>query len=74
MFFRKKYIDQRLNPESASDSLNASAPKKTNPTTVEDTILMKVAEKLSGYKSKANEELLSNQMLVGIPEVDLGIE
>jgi hypothetical protein len=35
---------------------------------------MKVAEKLSGFKSKANEELLSNQMLVGIPEVDLGIE
>jgi hypothetical protein len=71
--FRRKFIDQRLNRES--DSLDASAQqKKDKPTTVEDEILMKVAEKLSGFKSKVDEELLSNQMLVGIPEVDLGIE
>jgi hypothetical protein len=40
----------------------------------EDEILFMAAEKVKKYKSKRNEELLSNQMLVGIPEVDLGIE
>lgn len=35
---------------------------------------MKAAESVKGYVSKRSEELLSNQMLVGIPEVDLGIE
>jgi hypothetical protein len=48
--------------------------KKLRAESIEDQILMKAAEKLSGFKSKLNEELLSNQMLVGIPEVDLGIE
>ncbi|KAI6183079.1 hypothetical protein M3Y97_00449700 [Aphelenchoides bicaudatus] len=70
----KKFIDQRLNFESAGNSIDASNQKKANPATVEDEILMKVAEKLSGYKSKTNDELMSNQMLVGIPEVDLGID
>uniref|UniRef100_A0A914CBA2 Uncharacterized protein n=1 Tax=Acrobeloides nanus TaxID=290746 RepID=A0A914CBA2_9BILA len=40
---------------------------------MEDQILYKAAEKLKGYSSKSNDELLSNQMLVGIPEVDLGL-
>ena len=30
------------------------------------------AEKVKKQNSKTNDELLSNQMLVGIPEVDLG--
>lgn len=41
---------------------------------VEDEILLRAAEKMRGFSSKKDDELLSNQMLAGIPEVDLGIE
>jgi hypothetical protein len=73
LFFRKKYIDQRLSREQQA-SASTNAPDKSAFTTPEDMILMKAAEKLRSFKSKAGAELLSNQMLVGIPEVDLGIE
>lgn len=36
--------------------------------------LYALPEHLKKYQSKKNEEMLSNQMLVGIPEVDLGME
>lgn len=39
----------------------------------EDRLLFKAAEKVRSYRSVRNDELLSNQMLAGIPEVDLGI-
>jgi len=68
----RKYIDQRLNRET--EPLDIQFPTNSQLTTTEDMILMKVADQLRGFQSKANEELLSNQMLVGIPEVDLGID
>ncbi|KAK6054736.1 hepatocellular carcinoma-associated antigen 59 [Cooperia oncophora] len=34
---------------------------------------MRAARKLKGYRSEASNELLSEHMLAGIPEVDLGI-
>jgi hypothetical protein len=37
-------------------------------TTIEDEILYRADEKIKKYSRKANDELLSNQMLVGIPE------
>lgn len=40
---------------------------------MEDEILFRAAEKLKKFSSTKNDELLSNQMLVGIPEVDLGL-
>ncbi|KAH7721980.1 Hepatocellular carcinoma-associated antigen 59 family protein [Aphelenchoides avenae] len=72
----RKYIDARLNGQSSSatDDDGASAAKKFKPTNAEDLILLKAAEKLKGYSSKRNDELLSNEMLNGIPEVDLGID
>lgn len=63
-----------MNRGTIDESFDVSTSNKSKPITIEDMILMKAAEKLRGYKSQANEELMSNQMLVGIPEVDLGIE
>ena len=65
-YCRKKYIDERLNRNESGETTS----KQTN-LSVEDQILMRAADKLRGYKSKANDELLSAQMLVGIPEADL---
>ncbi|KAI1713879.1 hepatocellular carcinoma-associated antigen 59 domain-containing protein [Ditylenchus destructor] len=59
----RKYIDLKLKR------------KEVVPSNVENSILLRAAGKMKGYtSSKSNEELLSNQMLVGIPEVDLGID
>jgi len=68
----RKYIDSQLkrqceNPDDEFDS------KKYKVSTMEDQILYKAAEKLKGYSSRSYDELLSNQMLEGIPEVDLGL-
>lgn len=40
----------------------------------ESDVLMRAAMKLKGYRSEASNELLSEHMLAGIPEVDLGIK
>ncbi|VDM97111.1 unnamed protein product [Thelazia callipaeda] len=40
---------------------------------VDDILMWKAAEKVRLFRSERNDELLSNQMLAGIPEVDLGI-
>ncbi|KJH44652.1 hepatocellular carcinoma-associated antigen 59 [Dictyocaulus viviparus] len=43
-------------------------------TVTQDTdVLLRAASKLKGYRSEASNELLSEHMLAGIPEVDLGI-
>jgi len=71
-----KYIDSRLHKNSDTED-NAKEPSSKRPkvgSTIEETILFKAAEKVKGYTSKSSDELLSNQMLVGIPEVDLGID
>uniref|UniRef100_A0A914WUM6 Hepatocellular carcinoma-associated antigen 59 n=1 Tax=Plectus sambesii TaxID=2011161 RepID=A0A914WUM6_9BILA len=54
-------------PSSSSES---SGPMMT----AEDALFRRAADTLKKYQSKASEEMLSNQMLSGIPEVDLGIE
>lgn len=41
---------------------------------MEDSLMWKAAEKVRLFRSERNDELLSNQMLAGIPEVDLGIK
>ncbi|KAL3079742.1 hypothetical protein niasHS_014024 [Heterodera schachtii] len=60
--------------ESAGDGGGPSTAKKVKVAGPEDDILYRAAEQVKHHGSKRNEELLSNQMLVGIPEVDLGIE
>jgi len=39
-----------------------------------DDLLFAMPERLKNRQSAKNEEMLSNQMLCGIPEVDLGVE
>ena len=46
-------------------------PKYVSP---EEQALLSLPEHLSKSHSKKNEEMLSSQMLSGIPEVDLGID
>ena len=46
-------------------------PKYVSP---EEQALLSLPELLSKSHSKKNEEMLSSQMLSGIPEVDLGID
>ncbi|KAI1717846.1 hepatocellular carcinoma-associated antigen 59 domain-containing protein [Ditylenchus destructor] len=77
----QKYIDLKLKrsaePEVGAAASNSKKLKSEEsvPSNVENSILLRAAGKMKGYtSSKANEELLSNQMLVGIPEVDLGID
>ncbi|CAD5210693.1 unnamed protein product [Bursaphelenchus xylophilus] len=68
----KKYIEANMNQSrSVTDTLEA---KNARFCSAEDEILHRVAEKVRAYSSKKDDELLSNQMLAGIPEVDLGIE
>jgi len=47
------------------------APKFLSP---EEAALMALPEHLRKSGTNRNEEMLSNQMLSGIPEIDLGIE
>jgi hypothetical protein len=68
----KKYIQQRLNKDGEG-SIEPEI-KKYKPQNLEDEILFRAAEEIKQYTSRKNDELLSNQMLVGIPEVDLGLQ
>jgi hypothetical protein len=68
----KKYIQQRLN-KTGEDPAEPEI-KKYKPQNLEDEILFRAAEQIKQFTSKTNDELLSNQMLVGIPEVDLGLK
>uniref|UniRef100_A0A915EN07 Uncharacterized protein n=1 Tax=Ditylenchus dipsaci TaxID=166011 RepID=A0A915EN07_9BILA len=72
----RNYIDSRLHKNDGTDqeSTEPSSKKFKAGAGIEESILFRAAEKVKGYASKSNDELLSNQMLVGIPEVDLGID
>ncbi|CAL1275513.1 unnamed protein product [Larinioides sclopetarius] len=52
----------------SDDSVGSDGPSKV------DNVLFEVPEHLRQPTTKKSEEMLSNQMLSGIPEVDLGIE
>ncbi|RCN53035.1 hepatocellular carcinoma-associated antigen 59 [Ancylostoma caninum] len=85
----RKFIDQGLRRErgetSSSDQQGGSqvdvsvecVPEVRHRTEncflQESDVLMRAAMKLKGYRSEASNELLSEHMLAGIPEVDLGI-
>ncbi|GFS69732.1 telomere length and silencing protein 1 homolog [Nephila pilipes] len=56
------------NAHESDESLGSDGPLKT------DNVLFEVPEHLRQPTTKKSEEMLSNQMLSGIPEVDLGIE
>ncbi|KAH7984503.1 hypothetical protein HPB52_022141 [Rhipicephalus sanguineus] len=66
-----KYIEEEL----AKRRGRVQEPQPTPRNTVDEKdVLFHVPEHLRKSTSKKSEEMLSNQMLSGIPEVDLGIE
>ncbi|KAL7071967.1 hypothetical protein ACQ4LE_008556 [Meloidogyne hapla] len=70
----RRYVEARLKRQNTSDDATEESSKRAKHLSQEEEILFKAAERVQSFSSKRKEELLSNQMLVGIPEVDLGIE
>jgi len=68
-----KYIEQQLSKKKGSADSEASL-NKNQYLSPEDAALLSVPEHLRVSSTQKSEEMLSNQMLSGIPEVDLGIE
>ncbi|XP_033643159.1 telomere length and silencing protein 1 homolog [Asterias rubens] len=69
-----KYIEIELaKKKGVADDEDGHAKKKEKMKTAEDK-LYELPEHLRVESQKKSEEMLSNQMLSGIPEVDLGIE
>ena len=76
-----KYIEEKLaqkkksKPDIVEDECAAEEdPKKLKYCSPEEAALQAVPLHLRESSTKRSEEMLSNQMLNGIPEVDLGIE
>lgn len=70
---RMKYIEVELSKRKGKkgDDDEESKNKYCSP---EEAALQAVPAHLTSSSSQRSEEMLSNQMLSGIPEVDLGIE
>ena len=72
-----KYIEEQLSKrkckikEEEEGKSQDDASKYLSP---EEAALQAVPEHLRASSTRRSEEMLSNQMLSGIPEVDLGIE
>ncbi|BET00008.1 Hepatocellular carcinoma-associated antigen 59 [Nesidiocoris tenuis] len=66
-----KYIEVELSKRKGQKKDEGESNKYCSP---EEAALMAVPHHLIASSSQKNEEMLSNQMLSGIPEVDLGIE
>lgn len=73
-----KYIEERLSKKKGSktEAKESEAENKRNSDycSPEEAALQAVPSHLRESSTKRSEEMLSNQMLSGIPEVDLGIE
>ena len=67
-----KYIEEQLARRKGQEQEDSNKPKKYM--TPEEIAFLSVPEYLRKSSSNQSEEMLSNQMLSGIPEVDLGIE
>lgn len=65
-----KYIETELKKKKG---LVETEEKKVKVKNAED-MLYELPENINVSSAKKTEEMLSNQMLSGIPEVDLGIE
>ena len=66
-----KYIEAEMKKRKGVTESSKVDEKHLTP---EECALMAVPEYLRKTVAKKSEEMLSNQMLSGIPEVDLGIE
>lgn len=74
-----KYIEEQLskrkgNNKTDDDFTELIEKKSSSYCTPEEAALQAVPSHLRESSTKRSEEMLSNQMLSGIPEVDLGIE
>ncbi|XP_067143726.1 splicing factor C9orf78 [Centruroides vittatus] len=67
-----KYIEEELAKRKGVE--NAEENDQDNKVMKPEDVLFEVPEHLRRSSSKKSEEMLSNQMLSGIPEVDLGID
>lgn len=70
LLFRMKYIETELKKRKG---IVESEEQKVKLKNAEDC-LYELPESIRVSSAKKTEEMLSNQMLSGIPEVDLGIE
>lgn len=74
---RVKYIEEELSKRKSrnnDDMANSTNNEKGLYCSPEEAALRAVPEHLRQSSAHRSEEMLSNQMLSGIPEVDLGIE
>jgi hypothetical protein len=77
-----KYIEEQLTKKKGERSMKSGeGSTETNQLsaggkylTPEEAALQSVPDHLRASSTHRSEEMLSNQMLSGIPEVDLGIE
>nr|CAG4644362.1 EOG090X0F7F [Lepidurus arcticus] len=69
-----KYIEQQLAKTKGQDKEKEEEDTTKKYLSPEEAALQAVPEFLRKNYKKQSEEMLSNQMLSGIPEVDLGIE
>ncbi|CAG9853878.1 unnamed protein product [Phyllotreta striolata] len=69
-----KYIEVELSKRKGKEKRNEHSLESEKYHTPEELALQSVPEHLRESSKKQSEEMLSNQMLSGIPEVDLGIE
>lgn len=76
IYFRVKYIEEELQKRTNknNDTPDSEDGDKSNYCSPEEAALQAVPDHLRQNSSIGSEEMLSNQMLSGIPEVDLGIE
>lgn len=71
-----KYIDERMKKNQQIDGrdLQSTLDDSNRYLTPEEAAILALPSHLRDSGTKKSEEMLSNQMLNGIPEVDLGIE
>lgn len=70
----QKYIEENLAKRRGADQKLEDKPEESKYLSPEEAALQAVPDLLRESTSKKSEEMLSNQMLSGIPEVDLGLE
>ncbi|KAA0190378.1 hypothetical protein HAZT_HAZT005106 [Hyalella azteca] len=70
----QKYIEENLAKRKGQQDGDQTNSEENRYLTPEQAALNAVPEFLRKSSSKTNEEMLSNQMLSGIPEIDLGLE
>lgn len=75
-----KYVEEELakrRPQTAGEAGDSGIPSAVKLNATDDLLIRVIPEHLLKVSSEAkakNEEMLSSQMLSGIPEIDLGIE